>query len=162
MNRHLHRGSTCIIKIQFFSVPTDKVFMGYRTILLISCFVLTSCQTVTISNKAIKSKNRRQVQVRNAYKRYTGFTRSFASVQTEASPSQKAKPDMKIVSGPYKVITQKFYFFGLFPRVKKVNLLEVCKGRTVSLLQTQTTWKDFLIGVGTLGVISPKTAKIWC
>lgn len=136
--------------------------MDYRIILLLGCFILAGCQTVTISNKVVKSQDRKQVQVQNAYKRYAGFTRSFASVQSEISPSQKAEPDMKIVSDPYKVVTQQFYFFGLFPRVKKIDLLEVCKGRTVSLLQTQTTWKDFLIGVGTLGVISPKTAKIWC
>ena len=139
--------------------------MGYVTIfLLFSSFILTSCQTVTISNKQAKFKKtyKKASYQRSAYNRYAGFSRSFASVTATSSISKKENTELKIISKPRKVLTQKFYFFGLFPRVKKINLTEVCEGRTVSLMQTKMTWKDFLTGVATLGVIFPKTAKVWC
>ena len=138
--------------------------MGYvTTFLLFGCFILTSCQTVTISNKQAKfKKTYKQAYKRSAHKRYTGFSRSFASVTATAPISKKENTELKIISKPRKVLAQKFYFFGLFPRVKKINLTEVCEGRTVSLMQTRMTWKDFLTGVATLGVIFPKTAKVWC
>lgn len=138
--------------------------MGYATIfLLFSSFILTGCQTVTISNKQAKfKKSYKQAYKRSAHNRYAGFSRSFASVSASSSVSKKENTELKIISKPRKTLTQKFYFFGLFPRVKKINLIKVCEGRTVSLMQTKMTWKDFLTGVATLGVIFPKTAKVWC
>ncbi|MCY4512620.1 MAG: hypothetical protein OXB86_02910 [Bdellovibrionales bacterium] len=136
--------------------------MGYaKACLLICCFVLVGCQTVTVSNKKAKFKER-HTQAQGAYKRYVGFSRSFASVTPTSSSPKKENLELKIISKPHKVLSQKFYFFGLFPRVKKINLAEVCEGRTVSLMQTKMTWKDFLTGVATLGMVFPKTAKIWC
>lgn len=141
----------------------NKLNISVRiSVLLVGCFLLMGCQTVTISNKQTKFK-RRHTQARDtAYARYTGFSRSFASVSPESSTKQKKNTELKIISKPSKVITRKFYFFGLYPWVEKINLTQVCEGRTVSLMQTQITWKDFLTGVATLGVIFPKTAKIWC
>ena len=138
--------------------------MGYVTIfLLFSSFILTGCQTVTISNKQAKFKKiYKQAYKRSVHRRYAGFSRSFASVSASSPVSNKENTELKIISKPRKVLAQKFYFFGLLPRVKKINLTEVCEGRTVSLMQTRMTWKDFLTGVATLGVIFPKTAKIWC
>ena len=140
--------------------PSTLIRVG---ILLAGCFLLMGCQTVTISNKQMKFKKRySQARGQGVYERYTGFSRSFASVTPESLTKKKKNTELKIISKPSKVITRKFYFFGLYPWVEKINLTEVCEGRTVSLMQTQMTWKDFLTGVATLGVIFPKTAKIWC
>ena len=138
--------------------------MNYSmTYLLICFFLLTGCQMVTVSNKKAKfRKSYTRAHTHGAYKRYAGFSRDFASIRPESLTSKKKKPELKILSKPHKILTQKFYFFGLYPRVKKINLSEVCDGRTVSVMRTEMTWKDFLTGVATIGVISPRTAKIWC
>ena len=139
--------------------PSILIRLG---VFLLGCFLLMGCQTVTISNKQTKTK-RRHTQARGgAYERYTGFSRSFASVSPESRAKKKKNTELKIIAKPSKVINRKFYFFGLYPWVEKINLTEICEGRTVSLMQTQMTWKDFLTGVATFGVIFPKTAKIWC
>lgn len=131
--------------------------------LFLCCFVFTGCQTVTVSNKKTKfRKNHTRSYSHGAYERYVGFSRKFASVMPGSLTAKKKKLELKIISKPHKVLTQKFYFFGLFPRVKKIDLAEVCDGRTVSLMRTEMTWKDFLTGVATIGAIFPRTAKIWC
>ena len=90
-NLHLSRVLSLYHKDSVFSVQTDKTFMGYRTTLLVSCFILTSCQTVTISNKAVKSRDRRQAQVGSAYKRYSGIYKELCQRYSESALSAEEK-----------------------------------------------------------------------
>ena len=58
--------------------------------------------------------------------------------------------------------TKWFFLWGLFPRKKQVNLSNACGHRGVSQIQTLDTFFDSLIGLLTLGIIAPRTAKVWC
>jgi len=60
-----------------------------------------------------------------------------------------------------KVIKQKFYFWGLMPRVYYVNSGQYCK-RGVSEVVHYTDWMDDLLGSVTLGIYWPRTLKLVC
>ena len=137
---------------------------GFKAGVLTVCFLITGCQTVTISNKPAKFKESRQTTSQSGHKRYSKFARRFiATASQENRISKKKKTSkIKVTSAPHKTLNQDFYLLGLLPRIKTINLSKVCQGRTVSLIQTLFTWKNFLVGVATFGIVSPRTAKIWC
>jgi len=54
-----------------------------------------------------------------------------------------------------------FYFGGVVGK-HKVDVNEVCEGAEVSQLQTLMTSSDWLLGVITLSIYSPRTVKVWC
>ncbi len=56
---------------------------------------------------------------------------------------------------------QTFFLFGLIGECQ-IDVETVCGEDTVVQLQTQDTISDNLLGMITLGIYSPRTAKIWC
>lgn len=43
-----------------------------------------------------------------------------------------------------------------------INVREVCEGKRVIQMQAVTTFSDSLLTLITLGVYSPRTARVWC
>lgn len=54
-----------------------------------------------------------------------------------------------------------FYFAGLVGN-HKVDVNEACEGNEVTQMQTITTLSNWLLGLITLTIYSPRTAKVWC
>jgi len=54
-----------------------------------------------------------------------------------------------------------FYFSGLIGK-HKVNVNDACEGNDVTQMQTVTTSSDWLMGIITLFIYAPRTAKVWC
>ena len=54
-----------------------------------------------------------------------------------------------------------FFFWGLVGEYS-INIEKVCKNRPVKQMQTQQTFLNGFLGVITLGIYSPRTARIWC
>lgn len=57
--------------------------------------------------------------------------------------------------------TQKYYLFGLIGE-NHINTTEICQGKSVKQMQSQTTFMNGLVEILTLGIYSPKTARVWC
>jgi len=55
-----------------------------------------------------------------------------------------------------------WFLLGGFISDKHVDVKQVCGGRKVVQMQSQHTFVDGLIGVVTFGILSPRTAKVWC
>ena len=43
-----------------------------------------------------------------------------------------------------------------------VNVREICKGKPVEQMQVISTFTDSLAFIFTLGIYSPRTARVWC
>lgn len=43
-----------------------------------------------------------------------------------------------------------------------IDVKDACRGGKVEQMQTQYTFVDALLGICTLGIYSPRTAKVWC
>lgn len=54
-----------------------------------------------------------------------------------------------------------FYLGGLVGK-HKVDVNEACEGNEVTQMQTITTSSDWFLGLLTLSIYSPRTAKVWC
>ncbi len=66
------------------------------------------------------------------------------------------------VSEPDFIQRQNFFVFGLAPDARVVNIKTVCKDKPPTQLQTQNTFLDGFLGLITLGIYAPRTAKVWC
>ena len=67
----------------------------------------------------------------------------------------------KLAGDPTWEKSEPFFFWGL-AGTGHVNVDEVCGNRKASQLQTQRTFVDGLLGVITLGIYSPHSARVWC
>ena len=54
-----------------------------------------------------------------------------------------------------------FYFWG-FVGEHEVDVNEACDGANVTQMQTVMSSSDYLIGMITLFIYAPRTAKVWC
>ena len=63
---------------------------------------------------------------------------------------------------PAYVQRQHFYFFGLSPSARYVNLEAACPNGVASQMRAQRTFVDGLLGGITLGIYTPRTAQVWC
>jgi hypothetical protein len=90
-----------------------------------------------------------------------GWVCALAACSTVTIVPGGATNSSKVSSEPTYVASQSFYLFGLIG-VRHVNVDEVCNGRPVLQMQTQQTASDTLLGLVTLGIYSPYTAKVWC
>jgi len=68
----------------------------------------------------------------------------------------------KLASTPQFEQTQSFFFWGLTPDKQTIDVAQVCAGSGVRQMQTQSTFEDGLFSVVTLGIYSPRTARVWC
>ncbi len=54
-----------------------------------------------------------------------------------------------------------FYFGGPIGK-HKVDVNKACEGKEVTQMQTVTTSSDWFFSLITLGIYTPRTAKVWC
>ncbi|MBX2847175.1 MAG: Bor family protein [Acidiferrobacterales bacterium] len=73
----------------------------------------------------------------------------------------RPKGGAKDNSTPSYIDSKPFYFGGPFG-THKVDVNEVCEGNEVTQMQTVTTSSDWFFSFITLGVYTPRTAKVWC
>lgn len=64
-------------------------------------------------------------------------------------------------SQPNYVDSKPFYFGGPFGK-HKIDVNDVCEGNEVTQMQTVTTSSDWFFSFITLGIYTPRTAKVWC
>jgi len=67
----------------------------------------------------------------------------------------------KIATEPNYEESYPFFFWGLLGE-SVINVKEVCAGKEPRQMQTQYTALDCLLMVVTIGIYSPRSAKIWC
>jgi len=56
---------------------------------------------------------------------------------------------------------QHFFVYGLVGE-SRIDVQEVCSGRDATQLQTRQQFVDGLLGLVTIGIYAPRTAKVWC
>ena len=86
---------------------------------------------------------------------------SFMTLLGCSTVTISPKGESLYVSDPTFQRSYPHYVFGLIGE-NAVNIEEVCEGRGATQLQTQFTFVDSLLGLVTLGIYSPRTAKVWC
>ncbi|GHA03141.1 hypothetical protein GCM10008090_10130 [Arenicella chitinivorans] len=64
-------------------------------------------------------------------------------------------------SPPDYLDSKPFYFGGPIGK-HKVDVNEACEGSDVTQMQTVTTSSDWFLSLLTLGIYTPRTAKVWC
>lgn len=67
----------------------------------------------------------------------------------------------RLESPPTYVEKQPLYLFGLVGE-PHVDVKAICGDKGVRQLQTIDQFTDRLLGIVTLGIYSPRTAKVWC
>lgn len=68
---------------------------------------------------------------------------------------------MKSVKTPSFERSYDFFIFGLVGE-NSVDTSQACQKGTVEQMQAQSTFVDSLLGIITLGIYTPRTAKVWC
>jgi hypothetical protein len=67
------------------------------------------------------------------------------------------------VGAPVYEQSHNFFLWGLTPSEKLIGSSEICgRGRTLTTLESKTTFVDGLLTVITLGILSPKTLTAKC
>lgn len=54
-----------------------------------------------------------------------------------------------------------FFLFGILQK-RELDLLEICKPAQPALVEEEYFFDDFVITFFTLGILYPKTVKVWC
>lgn len=67
----------------------------------------------------------------------------------------------KIKSEPSYEAKQSFFLAGLIGE-RHVDVQSICQQRPVVQMQTVDTFSDSLLGMVTLGIYTPRTARVWC
>ena len=80
-----------------------------------------------------------------------------------ACSSETIRPEggEKDRSDPTYLDSKAFYFWGL-KGTHYVDINDVCEGAKVSQMQTVVSSSDYILGLLTLGIYAPRTAKVWC
>ncbi len=73
----------------------------------------------------------------------------------------RPKGGPKLATQPTYEASRPFFLFGLVGQ-EHVNVTQVCSGKSPMQMQTQSTFLDSFLGIVTLGIYTPKTAKVWC
>ncbi len=78
---------------------------------------------------------------------------SSVTVRTDDERKTRTSPDYE----------QRFnYFWWGVKGTNSVNVREVCKGDNVEQMQAINTFSDSFLTLITLGIYSPRTARVWC
>jgi hypothetical protein len=77
--------------------------------------------------------------------------------------SVTSRPDgaFKVATPPTFEQRQDFYLWGLVGE-SHIDTKQVCANSQTAQMQSQQTFVDGLLGLVTLGIYSPQTAKVWC
>jgi hypothetical protein len=89
-----------------------------------------------------------------------GMTALLVLVSGCFSVTSRPEGGLRIATQPTYEQRQDFFLWGLVGE-SHIDTNKVCK-HGVSQLQSQTTFVDGLLGVVTLGIYAPTSAKIWC
>jgi hypothetical protein len=73
----------------------------------------------------------------------------------------RSEGGVKETTPPTYLDSKPFYLFGLIGS-HEVDVNEVCEGAEVLQMQTARTMNDYLFGLATWFIYSPRTAKVWC
>ena len=68
---------------------------------------------------------------------------------------------VKRTSTPKFQERQNYFLWGLIGE-KHINVQEVCGAKPATQMQSQHRFVDLLLTLITLGIYSPRTAKVWC
>lgn len=84
-------------------------------------------------------------------------------IATSGCYSVTSRPDggFKVATKPTFEQRQDFYLWGLVGEAH-LNAKEICSKSQVTQMQSQVTVVDGLLGLVTLGIYAPETAKVWC
>lgn len=72
-----------------------------------------------------------------------------------------ADKDVKLSTEPDYNKRKNFFFWGLMNE-HSVDVNAVCEGAAPRQMQSQQTAVDVVLGVVTLGIYAPRSAKVWC
>lgn len=78
---------------------------------------------------------------------------SSVTLRTDGAEKTKVNPDFQK--------SYDYWWWGLKGE-HSVNVREVCKGRKVKQMQSVFTLKNAFVGLITLGIYQPRTARVWC
>lgn len=67
----------------------------------------------------------------------------------------------KLDSHPTYEDSRPFYLWGLVGE-ERVDVKTICQGRSAKQVQAQDTFLDSFLGIITIGIYRPRTAKVWC
>jgi hypothetical protein len=71
------------------------------------------------------------------------------------------KGEGTIISNPNYEDSKSYFFWGLAGE-HTIDVVEVCGDKEVSQMQSEITFGNGFVSAITLGIYSPKTAKVWC
>lgn len=91
------------------------------------------------------------------------FIAIFLTLFLSACSSVTIKPEggKKITAAASYSERKDFFFWGLKGE-HRIDVNEACDGAKVLQMQTVTTSNDYILGLLTLFIYAPSTAKIWC
>lgn len=69
--------------------------------------------------------------------------------------------ESKLASSPTYESKKAFFLFGLIGE-RHVDVQDICQSRSVRQMQTVDTFSDRLLTFVTLGIYTPRTARVWC
>jgi hypothetical protein len=75
------------------------------------------------------------------------------TIRPEGGAKTSAKPDYQK--------TKPYFFWGL-AKTHTIDVAEICEDKGVEQIQSQQTFMNGFLTTITLGIYSPKTAKVWC
>ncbi len=77
--------------------------------------------------------------------------------------SVTSRPDggFKMAGNPTFEQRQDFFLWGLVGE-RHIDTKTVCGGKRATQMQSQQTVVDALLGIVTLGIYAPQSAKVWC
>jgi len=78
-----------------------------------------------------------------------------------ASATIRPDGDTRLGGKPTYQETKSYFFWGLSGE-HEIDVVEVCRGKSVAQMQSQYTFVDGLLTFITLGIYAPKTARVWC
>jgi hypothetical protein len=67
----------------------------------------------------------------------------------------------KMATEPSWEESQSFFIYGLVGK-HHVDVKQICGAKPARQMQAQTTFVDGLLGFITIGIYTPRTAKVWC
>jgi hypothetical protein len=92
---------------------------------------------------------------------FVGMCLLAGSLAACSTVTMRPKGTAKLSSDPSYSDSKPFFLFGLIGE-HSVDVKNVCGTRPVTQTQTQDTVGDTLLAIVTIGIYTPRTAKIWC
>ena len=85
----------------------------------------------------------------------------IVSVTACSSVTVHPQASSKLATEPTYIDSKPFYLWGIVGE-HHVDVNTICNGSEPKQMQSQQTFTDGLLGLVTLGIYYPHTAKVWC